>query len=115
MGPVLSASSLVWPDCEQFLVIDPALKRLGKSCLQMHLRICHPSSFCSDLLAAEAVEEKEEGELSEAEAMEEKQSRDRARQKHVAEAMNGDFMEDWISLANWKAAKTVIPPQKAAE
>ena len=48
-------------------------------------------------------------------AQEERRNRDRVRQKHVAEAMKGDFMEDWVRLSSWKAAKKVIPAQKSTD
>ena len=66
------------------------------------------------LFAADVAGEAEPDLLS-VEALEEKRNQDRERQKHVAAAMKGDFMEDWVSLSSWKAAKKVIPTQKSAD
>lgn len=49
------------------------------------------------------------------EAQEDKQIRARQRRAQVAEAMEGDFMEDWLSLSDWKAQKKVIPGKKSQD
>lgn len=58
-------------------------------------------------------EEEEEPDSRLSESLEERRARDRERQNHVSKEMLGDFMEDWISLSDWKAAKKVIPGTKS--